>query len=259
MSSAVVRHCYRYPIKGFTAEPLTSLQLVADQGIAGDRRYAVERVAGAFDPDDPSPLPKTKFVMLMKDERLALLRAAYRSESEITIAGPGLAPLTVNLETGEGRAQLETLVADFLGDPELTPRVVDGGDHKFTDVSVTSDAMMRAISVINLASIRALGDAIGETVDPLRFRANVYFDGLPPWSEFDWVEKRVHIGDVELEVAKRTRRCPATEVNPDSGSRDIKMLKALREHFGHADMGVYAYVKTTGEVATGQAFSPPAD
>lgn len=258
MTNAIVRHCYRYPIKGFTAEPLTSLALVADQGIAGDRRYAVERVAGAFDASEPTPLPKTKFVMLMKDERLALLRAAYRSESEITVAGPGIEPLTANLEDAEGRAQLEALVADFLGDPELTPRVVDGGEHKFTDVSVTSDAMMRAISVINLASIRALGDALGETVDPLRFRANIYVDGLEPWAEFDWVGKRVNIGDVELEVVKRTRRCPATEVNPDSGARDVKMLAALREHFGHADMGVYAYVKTTGEVAMGQTFEAPA-
>lgn len=258
MSSAVIRHCYRYPIKGFTAEPLPSLHLVADEGIAGDRRYAVERTAGAFDPDDPAPLPKTKFVMLMKDERLALLRASYRDDGEIAITGPGLEPFTANLDDPEGRARLEAVVAEFLSDPELTPRVVDGGDHKFTDVSVTSDAMMRAVSVINLASIRALGDALGETLDPLRFRANLYFDGLPAWSEFEWVGKRVAIGDVELEVVKRTRRCPATEVNPDSGARDIKMLKALREHFGHADMGVYAYVKTTGEVATGQTFDPPA-
>ena len=117
-----------------------------------------------------------------------------------------------------GRAAIGDFFAAYLGIDR--PRLVRAAGHKFTDVSVVSPAMMRAVSVINLASVRALEQALGRTLDPLRFRANIYCDGLPAWSELDWVEKEIAIGPVRMRGMLRTRRCAATNVNPrDSGAR----------------------------------------
>jgi len=40
-------------------------------------------------------------------------------------------------------------------------------------------------------------------------------------------------------------------VNPDTAERDAKPPRALREHYGHADLGVYAEVLDGGRVAVG--------
>ena len=64
------------------------------------------------------------------------------------------------------------------------------------------------------------------------------------------------LGGVRVKVFKRTQRCPATEVNPDTAERDAKPQKWLRDHYGHADMGVYAEVLEGGTVAVGDALEP---
>jgi uncharacterized protein YcbX len=111
--------------------------------------------------------------------------------------------------------------------------------------------MMRAVSVINLASVRALEQALGRTLDPLRFRANIYFDGLPPWSELAWAEQEVSIGPVRMRGTLRTRRCAATNVNPATALRDENLPAALMRHFGHPDMGIYLEVLSDGPVTLG--------
>jgi uncharacterized protein YcbX len=112
------------------------------------------------------------------------------------------------------------------------------------------------VSVINLASVAAIGTAIGAPVHPLRFRANLYVEGWPAWHEFDLLEREIAIGGARLKVTKRTLRCPATEVDPDTGVRDLAIPKTLMQTYGHADCGVYAQVIAGGEVAVGDAINP---
>jgi uncharacterized protein YcbX len=88
-------------------------------------------------------------------------------------------------------------------------------------------------------------------VDPLRFRANLYFDGWPAFSELDRMNEEFAIGSLRLRILKRTTRCAATEVNLQTAKRDIAIPRLLKEHYGHADMGVYAEVLTGGTVEVG--------
>ena len=46
-------------------------------------------------------------------------------------------------------------------------------------------------------------------------------------------------------------RCAATEVDPDTGIRDVAVPRTLMDNFGHADCGVYAEVIAGGEIAVG--------
>ena len=46
-------------------------------------------------------------------------------------------------------------------------------------------------------------------------------------------------------------RCAATQVNPATAERDLDIVAALGRVFGHTDMGVYAEVLASGEVAVG--------
>jgi uncharacterized protein YcbX len=114
-----------------------------------------------------------------------------------------------------------------------------------------SDAPFASISVLNLASLRALGQKLGQQLDPRRFRGNLWLDGLAPWEEFDLVGKTLSIGTARLEIVERITRCRATEANPDTGARDANTLRALEDGWGHQDFGVYAMVRTGGPIAIG--------
>jgi uncharacterized protein YcbX len=54
-----------------------------------------------------------------------------------------------------------------------------------------------------------------------------------------------------LKVVKRIKRCAATNVDPDTGFRDLEVPQALTRHLGHGDCGIYAEVVKGGEIAQG--------
>ena len=111
--------------------------------------------------------------------------------------------------------------------------------------------MMHAISLINLASVRSFESTIGKPVHPMRFRGNVYYDSDVPWSELDLVGRQMTIGEVTVEIVQRTRRCPATQVNPDTAQRDLDVPALLQQHVDHRDMGVYAEIRSAGAIKIG--------
>ena len=46
-------------------------------------------------------------------------------------------------------------------------------------------------------------------------------------------------------------RCAATNVDPDTGIRDLSIPDALMQRFGHRDFGVYGEVIAAGDIAMG--------
>ena len=77
MADAAIRSIYRYPVKGLSPEPLPHVALTPGQTVPGDRLYAIENGPSGFDPAAPKYQPKIRFLMLMKNERLATLRTRF--------------------------------------------------------------------------------------------------------------------------------------------------------------------------------------
>lgn len=217
-----------------------------------DRQFAIARRPDVFDPEHPVAKPKGQFLMLMRDERLALLNSRFDdTSSRLSIQQDGVEKLNVSLDDVNDRNRLAQFLKTHLNADKLEPVVVSATNHKFTDISVVSSQKMHAVSLINLSSVRDLGEAICQDIDHRRFRANFYFDGVEPWSEFDWMGKDIILGGTRLRISMRTKRCPATQVNPETAQRDIDIPRELRHHFGHSDMGVYAEVIEGGEISVG--------
>jgi uncharacterized protein YcbX len=123
-----------------------------------------------------------------------------------------------------------------------------------------TDSRSGFVSLINLASVRALEAAMGSPVDPLRFRGNLQVDGLEPWAEFDLIGRTIATpAGVRLRVTKRIERCAATNVDPATGLRDLEIPKALMRTYGHFDCGVYAEVVAGGVIAEGDRFAVEPD
>ncbi|PXY23476.1 MOSC domain-containing protein [Prauserella sp. PE36] len=252
-----IRNLYVYPIKGLSAQPLDSVTLEAGRGVPHDRVFALARPEGRYVPGQTSPLPKDQFFMLARDERLAGLSTRFDPASSVlTVDVRGHRVLEADLSSEQGAEEATAFFARVLDRPaERPPLLAHAEGRRFTDVSVVSDAMMNAISLINLDSVRDLEDRVGVPIDPLRFRANVYFDGLPPFSELDLVGKELRIGEVRLRGVLNTKRCAATEVDPVNAVRDIAVPRHLVQQYGHAELGCYAEVLSGGTIRPGDVVS----
>jgi hypothetical protein len=62
---------------------MTSVALRPDEGIPGDRFFGFARYNSGFDPSDPQPLPKDRFVVLLKEAELASLQTRFSADSQI--------------------------------------------------------------------------------------------------------------------------------------------------------------------------------
>ena len=79
-------------------------------------RVVVAIVAYGQDADTPAPQPKTRFLMLQRDESLAELRTHYdETRSTLTIARGHETVLVADLGEPHGRAAVEDFFAGFIG------------------------------------------------------------------------------------------------------------------------------------------------
>lgn len=239
----------RYPVKGLSDDPLARTRLEPGKTIACDRLYAIENGPSGFDAAAPAYLPKMRFLMLMRNERLASLKAEFNTaDHRLVIRRNGMVAADGRLDTEAGRRAIESFFDRFsAGELRGPPRVLSAAGHSF------SDSARKVVSLINLESVRHIEGRIGAAVHPLRFRANVYVDGLPAWSEFEWIGKRVAAGGLILEGLSRIERCAATNVDPETARRDLTIPASLLQAYGHSDCGIYLKVVEGGEVSVGDA------
>jgi hypothetical protein len=249
---ARIQNIYRYPVKGLSPEPLDRVKLVPRDTLPFDRLYAIENGRSGFDHAAPRHQPKLRYLMLMRNERLARLQTRYDDGSgTFVIVLEGREVARGNLRTAAGRADIEEFFVAYCAD-ELRgpPRLLHAPGFSFSDVA------RKVVSIVNLASVAAVENVVGTGVDPLRFRANVYVTGWPAWHELDLVGREIAIGtSARIKIEKRIVRCAAIDVDPLIGIRDLSIPPALMRSFGHADCGVYGEVVQPGEIAVGDELS----
>lgn len=239
---------HRYPVKGLSPERLPSATLAAGETIAGDRRYAIENGPSGFDPAEPHHQPKIKYLMLMKNERLAALSTHFDDKTTtLVIREAGREAARGDLSTKAGRVAVEAFFRRYMpGELRGAPKVLEAPGFSF------SDAPKKLVSILNLASVSDLERLTGLAVDPLRFRANLHVEGLQPWGEFDLIGQTLESpSGARLKIVHRIERCAATNVDPSTGARDLDLPRTLMKSFGHMDCGVYAEVVAPGRISEG--------
>ncbi|CAK0768122.1 Molybdenum cofactor sulfurase [Azospirillaceae bacterium] len=246
---AIIEKIHYYPVKGLSAQELPAVDLIPGEGLPQDRRFAITHGATTFSSEAPEWKPKTNFITLMRNERLATLQTDYDPETTaLTIRRGPRVVARGQIDTPTGRVLIEQFLSAYLkGEAPGTPRVVEAPGHAFFD------AKDKYISLINMASVQDLERVVQSPVNPVRFRGNFLFSGEAPWVEFGWIDRFLTIGAMRCEVVKRIDRCPATNVDPLTGARDLNIPRALQRGYGHIDFGVYARVVTSGRVTVGDA------
>jgi uncharacterized protein len=245
---AHVKSLWRFPVKGFSGEKLSEAALEAGAYFPNDRLYAIENGESGFDGSDH--LPKTAYLCLMKQAELALFKTKY-SKGNLSLSYKD-EHLTASLDHAPEK------ITAFINErvTGLNPlRIL-----KSPDTMRFTDSRRGYVSLINMETVRALEKETGKQIDPLRFRANIIVEGLEPFAENNMKDWRIQIGSVLFRVLKRTERCGATTVNPETGARDIMIPAILNRTYGHFDCGVYLETLTDGTISQGETLrlhAPP--
>src|SRR5260370_27105139 len=113
-ASPKIHAIYRYPVKGLSPEPLARATLAVAETLPGDRLYAIENGPSGFDPAAPRHQPKQRYLMLMRNERLARLRTRFDDASHtLALETEGREAARGDLRTAEGRAAIAPFFARF--------------------------------------------------------------------------------------------------------------------------------------------------
>jgi len=237
----------RYPVRGLTGQVLDSVVLSAGRPLPEDRRFALVYSGGDTGRPLEEWLAQATFASLTREERLAALELVYEADSAtVTLLRAGRQVARGRGDQDIGRTVLTQFFSAFLKDGARGPvRFVEAPDGGFTHWDE------HLLHLINPATARDLERVARKPVDPRRFRANLWLDGLEAWTEMDWVGRRLRLGEALLEVVDKTERCAATAVNPDTAERDLNVPRILRAGYGHLDMGIYLRVLEGGRIAVG--------
>lgn len=232
---------YRYPIKGLEPERLSAVRLQSDGRIAGDRvltfRYADALVPQARDGLDY--WPKGGGLCVRDYPGLTRLKLRYDADAlAVEITGPDGLFVRENLDESGREALAEAVTEIVRATPEgqrldapgrLPLHVIgDGVRARF------QDRAPGFVSVHNRASLAALEEATGESLDEVRFRSNIALDGMEPWEEDRLIGSYTRMGGVLFRVHKLINRCLAIHANPVTGRFDVPIMQTLTRVFGRA-------------------------
>ena len=246
---AAVASLWRHPIKSHGREALESVTLTAGQTMPWDRHWAVTHAQTKFSAANPQWVSCRNFMIGTVLPHLAGLWATLDETTlTLTLLHARLGQITFSPDDPADVTRFLDWVAPLSAETSLTPMaLVSAGDRGMTDSDYPS------VSIMSKASHAAVAARLGGTLEEERWRGNIWLDGLSPWEEFEWIGKRIRIGDATLEVREPIERCKHTMANPRSGERDADTLGVLNDTFGHQTFGVYATVIDTGTLSIGDS------
>lgn len=246
---------WRYPVKSMRGEELAEA-FVGYSGIYGDRLYAFKSSAG--EKGFPYLTGREQAQMLLFRPVFQKPTLASRPENlvEAERLAPGVNPcfddpdnLAVAVETPSG----EVLSID---DPALARLLGHGLDDSHELTLLRSDRAFtdcRPVSLMSTQTVRQLGDEIGETLDPRRFRANIYLnlESGDGFGEDDFLGRTLRVGPkVQVSIVERDPRCKMITLDPNTAEMNPKVLRAVgKGHGGKA--GVYGAVLVEGMIRRG--------
>ncbi|TNF20989.1 MAG: MOSC domain-containing protein [Rhodobacteraceae bacterium] len=232
----------RYPIKSHGREAVARVALTRGQTLPWDRLWAVAHEESAA--DGAQWVPCQNFSRVSKAPGLQAIEARLdEATATVTLTHPDLAPLTFRPDD-EGARLIAWTRSLMPQGRAASARVIRAAERGFTDSDFPS------VTLCNRSSHRAVEQRLGRELSIHRWRGNIFFDGLAPWEEFDWIDREVQIGSAVVIPRERTDRCLATHANPETGRRDAGILATL-DHWGHRDFSVRAEIVKSGEVAAG--------
>lgn len=236
---------WRHPIKSHGREALEQVALIAGQTMPWDRHWAVTHDKTKFDHAAPDWVSCRNFMIGASTPGLAGLWAQFDEDTgQMHLRHQTLGALSFDPENAGDVARFVAWVSPLCPPDSFQPNgLAKAPQRGMTDTDYAS------ISIMTMASHKAVAEALGVPLEFERWRGNIWLEEAGPWEELEWLGKDIQIGDAILHVIEPIERCKHTMANPLTGIRDADTLAALRDGWNHQDFGVYAKVIKGGKIA----------
>lgn len=236
-----VTEIFRHPLKSHGREALQKVSLSAGMTMPWDRRWAV--VHESSNADGSKWVPCANFSRGSKAPALMAITAKMHEATQtLTLSHPERKDFTFQPDDTRQLSGFLAWVKPLMPTERAqSVRIIRIAERGMTDTDFPS------ISINSHASLRALSEHMKTPLSPLRWRGNIWLDGLEPWSEHSWVGKVFSIGSAVFEGIEPIVRCLATTANPETGTRDADTLNGLKSGWKHQNFGLYAKVIEAGD------------
>ena len=238
-----VREIFRHPLKSHGQEALKAVTLTENKTMPWDRCWAV--VHEASKADGSEWVPCVNFSRGSKAPSLMAISAKFDEATEaLTLSHPDRKDFTFQPDDYRQLSGFLAWVRPLMPkERSQSSRIIRVPERGSTDTDYPS------ISINNYESLGDLSKLMEKEISPLRWRGNIWIDGLLPWEELTWSGKKFKIGSVVFEGVEPIGRCLATTANPKTGERDADTLGALNKGWSHQDFGLYAQVIKAGTIS----------
>lgn len=234
----------RYPFKSMAGEDLKEV-FVTFSGLVGDRAYAF------LDRDNHTNFP---WMTARQRHDMLLFRPRF-------LAPP--APANEHPAPGDFAAEVISPEGQRLspGDSSFTPYFEKRFGRQL-ELRFSERAMQDAcpVSLLGLATVKALGEEAGIPLEHTRFRANFYIDWSDgsPYFEDGLIGTTLAIGEgLIFTVVRNNLRCAIITLDPHTAEATPEIGKLVARNHGNC-FGVYGTVLQEGIVREGDAvFSHP--
>ncbi|MHA8087185.1 MOSC domain-containing protein [Aquirufa sp. Wall-65K1] len=262
MPTLEISQIYIYPIKSLGAISLREAQ-VEIQGLVGDRRFMLVSADGKFITQRTRP-DLTRFQLRLRDE-------GFLVEDKLTGISKLLHPSvelgnSMLVEIWEDQLEARIVLEDWsewfsqLLQEKVylvhlshdSPRLMK---EKYQTSLAKDSSFADALPILlcSEASFEALEKQMEQSVDRLRFRANIIVKGAAAFEEDTW--RQIRIQDIQLFGAKPCARCQLITVDPKKGTIQKEVMGALsqiRKIGNKVYFGQQFVPESLGKIAVGE-------
>lgn len=240
----VVRSAGFAPVKGMRHRPVPRLEL-DERGAVGDRAWCL------VDVDARRVLRTVQHPTLM-----AVVATLDEGSLSLTLPDGSSAD-------GVPEASGETVTCDYWG-RSVGLTLTDGPHASLMSHFLGTDVRLAAaprggvvfgdpVTLVGTATLDDLTERLGRPVAAARFRATLVVETDEPHVEDTWLGAEVGVGGARLRVGVPVPRCAVVDHDPDTGVKDLRLLKALvgsrpTNVAGEPVLGVYAACVRPGVV-----------
>jgi uncharacterized protein YcbX len=242
------------PVKSVSYQALDHCNIHKDIGLEGDRVFAFLKNLVA---DDPTLIDKeheerkgkwNKILTLKNTPALNKYNFSYENE-QLTLFKKDQSILSINSNDAEDRKKLVNKIIELESSIKDPIVLMKNNQLPYFDTTISTKVdFVNSVSLLNIESINDFRNKTKNEIEVQRFRGNFLMEGVSAWEERNWIGKTISIGDQKFHIKKNIPRCVAINLKPETDDKSINLLKFLKDHYQHFDMGLYLVPLSSGKI-----------
>ena len=242
------------PVKSVSFQSIEKCKIKKNIGIIGDRIFAFAKdldleQAKLFEKSADQRKGKWNKILTLKNSPALNKYNFIFNDEKLTLTFKDKEILTIDINKLNEREELSHKISEL--ESSLKQPIVLMKNHQFPffDTSISKKVdFVNSVSLLNIQSINDFAKKINKKIEASIFRGNIYFDGIEPWKEREWIGKTIKINNVSFKVEKNIPRCVVINLKPKSDDNSFNLLKLLKKTYDHFDMGIYLTALDDGEI-----------